>query len=136
MFEKDASLNQIDGLVIPKPGSFDGSYVATGTCNINFFVTSGKGRSFKCDRTCINNATKICEHVIVVAEKCSNLPYFVQGFTRSKVRTSLTGSALNGAHQNRLEKNLADNDSSMSNINFQSLYHFLAASHVTHPTYA
>ena len=44
----------------------------------NFFVTPGKGRSFKCDRTCINNATKICEHVTVLAEKCGNLPDFVR----------------------------------------------------------
>ena len=93
-FEKDASLNQ---LVIPKPGSFDGSYVAAGTCNIIFFVTPSKGRSFKCDRTCISNPTKICEHVIVVAEKCRNLPDFVQWFKRSKVRPSLTGLALNSA---------------------------------------
>ena len=100
-FEKDASLNQ---LVIPKPGSFDGSYVAAGTCNIIFFVTPSKGRSFKRDRTCISNPTKICEHVIVVAEKCRNLPDFVQWFKRSKVRPSLTGLALNGAHQNGLEK--------------------------------
>ena len=62
----------IDGLVIP--GSFDGSYFAAGKWNIIFFVTQGKGRSFKCDRTCINNAPKICEHVIVIAEKCGNLP--------------------------------------------------------------
>ena len=58
MFEKDASLNQIDGLVIPKPGSFDGSYVAVGTWNITFFVAQGKGRSFKRDFTRINSATK------------------------------------------------------------------------------
>ena len=134
MFEKDASLNQINGLVIPKSGSFDGSYVAAGTCNIIFFVTPGKGRSYKRDRTCINNATKICEHVIVVAKNCGNLPDFVQCFKRSKVRPSLTSLALNGAHQNWLEKNLADNDRSMSNINFQSLDHFPGAFHVTHPT--
>ena len=36
MFEKDASLNQIDGLAIPKSGSFDGWYIVAGTCN-NFF---------------------------------------------------------------------------------------------------
>ena len=58
MFEKDASLNQIDGLVIPKPGSFNGSFVAAGTRNIIFFVAQGKGRSFERDRTCINSATK------------------------------------------------------------------------------
>ena len=104
MFEKDASLNQINGLVIPKPGSFDGSYVAAGTCNIIVFVTP---RSYKRDRTCINNATNIGEHVIVVAEKCGNLPDFVQCFKRSKVRPSLTSLALNGAHQNRLEKKVS-----------------------------
>ena len=37
MFEKDDSLNQIDGLVIPMPGSFDGLYVAAGPRNIIFF---------------------------------------------------------------------------------------------------
>ena len=104
MFEKDDSLNQIDGLVIPTPGSFDGSYVAAWPRNIVFFVTAGKGRLFKCDHTCINNATKSCEHVIVVAEECGNLPDFVQWFKRSKVRPSLTVLALNGADQKWLEK--------------------------------
>ena len=70
----------------------------------NFFVTPGQGRSFKCDRTCINNATKICEHVTVVAEKCGNLPDFVQWFKRSKVRPTLTGLALNSTHQNWWER--------------------------------
>ena len=85
VLEKDASSNQIDRLVIPKPGSFDDSYVAAGTWNIILFVTPGKGRSFKCDLTCINNVTKICEHVIVVAETCGKLPDFVQWFKRSKM---------------------------------------------------
>ena len=70
MFEKAASLIQTDGLVIPKPGSSDGSYVVAGTCNRIFCVTPGKGGSFKCDRTCINSTKNICEHVIAVAEKC------------------------------------------------------------------
>ena len=42
MFEKAASLIQTDGLVIPKPGSSDGSYVVAGTCNRIFCVTLGK----------------------------------------------------------------------------------------------
>ena len=70
MFEKAASLIQTNGLVIPKPGFSDGSYVVAGTCNRIFCVTPGKGGSFKCDRTCINSTTNICEHVIAVAEKC------------------------------------------------------------------
>ena len=42
MFEKTASLIQTDGLIIPKPGSSDGSYVVAGTCNRIFFVTQVK----------------------------------------------------------------------------------------------
>ena len=42
MFEKAASLIQTDGLVIPKPGSSDGSYVVAGTCNRIFCLTPGK----------------------------------------------------------------------------------------------
>ena len=42
MFEKVASLIQAYGLVIPKPGSSDGSYVVAGTCNRIFCVTPGK----------------------------------------------------------------------------------------------
>ena len=42
MFEKAVFLFQTDGLVIPKPGSSDGSYVVAGTCNRIFSVTPGK----------------------------------------------------------------------------------------------
>ena len=47
MFEKAASLNQIDGLVIPKQGSFDGSYVAAGAYSIIFFVIPGEEGSIR-----------------------------------------------------------------------------------------
>ena len=104
MFEKASSLIQTDGLVIPKPGSSDGSYLVTETCNRIFCVKSGKGGSFKCDRTCTNSTTNIREHVIAVAEKCGKLPDFVQWFRRSKSRPSLAGLALNGAPK-LVEKN-------------------------------
>ena len=69
----------------------------------------------------------------MAAEKCGNLSDFVQWVKISNVIPSLTVLAFNGAHQNRLEKKIADNDRSISNSNFQSLDHFPAASHVTHP---
>ena len=97
MFEKASSLIQTDGLVIPKPGSSDGSYLVAETCNRIFCVKSGKGGSFKCDRTCTNSTTNIREHVIAVAEKCGKLPDFVQWFRRSKSRPSLTALALHDA---------------------------------------
>ena len=97
MFEKAASLTQTDGLVIPKPGFSDGSYVVAGTCNRIFCVTPGKEGSFKCDRACVNITANICEHAIAVAEKCGKLPDFVQWFWRSKSRLPLTSLALNDA---------------------------------------
>ena len=90
-------LIQTDGLVIPKSGSSDDSYIVTATCNRIFCVTPGKGGSFKCDGTCINSTTNICKHVIIVDEKCDKLSDFVQWFKRSKSRPSQTGLALNGA---------------------------------------
>ena len=77
MFEKAKSLVRNDGLVLEKPGATDGSYIVAGSANRIFCVSSGKGGSFKCDRSCINSRTKICKHVIVVAEKCGKLQQFV-----------------------------------------------------------
>ena len=69
MFEKAKSLVRSDGLVLGKPGATDGSYVVAGSANRIFCVSPGKGGFFKYDRSCINSRTKICEHVIGVAEK-------------------------------------------------------------------
>ena len=99
MFEKAASLIQTDGLVIPKLGSSDGSYIVAGTCNRIFCVTPSKGGSFKRDRTCINSTTNIYEHVVTVAKKYDKLSDIVQWFKRSKLRPSLTGLALNPSNR-------------------------------------
>ena len=50
MFEKAKCLLQKKGLVVPKPGATDGSYIATGSVNNVYIVTSGKVNSLKCDR--------------------------------------------------------------------------------------
>ena len=62
-----------------------------------FCVTPGRRGSFKCDRTCINSTTNICEHVVAVDEKCRKLPHFVQWLKRSQSGLSLIDLALNGA---------------------------------------
>ena len=67
MFEKVMSLVMNDCLVLEKPGATDGSYIVAGSVNRIFCVSSGKGRSFKCDGCCINSTTKICEHVLASA---------------------------------------------------------------------
>ena len=67
MFERAKSLVRNDGLVLEKDGETDGPYIVVGSANRIFCVFSGKGGSFKCDRSCINSRTKICKHVIAVA---------------------------------------------------------------------
>ena len=97
MFEKAKSLVRNDGLVLEKPGATDGSCIVAGSANRIFCVSSGEGWSFKCDRSCINSRTKICEHVIAVVEKCGKLQQFVEWFRRSKCGASVSALALNGA---------------------------------------
>ena len=97
MFERAKSLVRNDGLVLEKPGATDGSYIVAWSANHIFCVSSGKGGSFKCDRSCLNSRTKICEHVIAVAEKCGKLQQFVEWFRRSKCGASVSALALNGA---------------------------------------
>ena len=99
MFEKAKSLVRNGDLVLEKPGATDGSYMVAGSANRIFCVSSGKGSSFKCDRSCINSRTKICEHVIAVAEKCGKFQQFVEGFRRSKCGASVSALALNGARK-------------------------------------
>ena len=85
MFEKAKSLVRSDGLVLENPDATDGFYIVAGSANRIFCVSSGKGGSFKCDRSCINSRTKICEHVIAVAEKCGKLQQFMEWFRQSNV---------------------------------------------------
>ena len=86
-----------DGLVLEKPGETDGCYIIAGSANRIFCVSPGKGGSFKCDRSFINNRTKICEHVIAVAEKSGKLQQFVEWFRRSKCGASVSALVLNDA---------------------------------------
>ena len=58
MFEKAKSLMRNDCLVLEKLGAADGSYIVVGSANRIFCVSSEKGGSFKCDRSCINSRTK------------------------------------------------------------------------------
>ena len=92
MLEKAKSLVRNDGLVLEKPGETDGSYIVAGSASRIFCVSHGKG-----DRSCINSRTKICEHVIAVAEKSGKLQQFVEWFRRSKCGASVSALVLNGA---------------------------------------
>ena len=47
-------LLQKKGLVVPNPGSTDGSYIIAGSTNNVYTVIPEKGNSLKCDRACIN----------------------------------------------------------------------------------
>ena len=97
MFEKAKSLVRNDDLVLEKLDATDGCYMVAGSANRIFCVSSGKEESFKCDRSCINIRTKICKHVIALADKCGKLQQFVEWFRPSKYGASVSALALNGA---------------------------------------
>ena len=77
MFEKANELLRHEDRIVKKPGADDGSYIVAGQTNQIDCVTPGKGRSFKCDRNCVNASTKICEHNIAAAEKYDKLADFI-----------------------------------------------------------
>ena len=104
MFEKAKSLVRNDGLVLEKSGATYGFYIVTWSANRSFCVSSGRRGSFKCDRSSINSRTKICEHVIAVAEKCGKLQQFVEWFRQSKYGASVSVLAMNGAPKSMRRK--------------------------------
>ena len=67
-------------------------------------MTSGKGNSLKCDRACINVQSKICEKVLVVAERIAVLSEFLKWFTSSKSGPSFTSTALVADKQKDIRK--------------------------------
>ena len=89
IFERASNLIAKPGSVIPKPGADDGSFIVAGTCNKIHCVTPGKGGSLSCDRSCVNVSTKICEHVLAVAQKKEMLDEFISWFRKRRKRGSM-----------------------------------------------
>ena len=100
MFEKAKYLLQKKGSIVPKPGATDGSYTVAGNANNAYTVTPGKRNSLKCDRACVNAKSKICEHVLAVAERIGVLSEFLKWFTSSKSGPSVSSIALVTTKQN------------------------------------
>ncbi|XP_028413858.1 uncharacterized protein LOC114536703 [Dendronephthya gigantea] len=89
MFERASNLLAVPGKVIPKPGADDGSFVVAGLSNNIHCVNPGKGGSLSCDRSCINYATKICEHTLAVAQVRGTLSELLTWFKRRKKRPAM-----------------------------------------------
>jgi hypothetical protein len=84
MFDKAKKLLNSPENVIPKSGATDGSFIVAGHSNNIHIVTPGKGGSLKCDRSCINSSTKICEHILAVAIVRGTFNEFLLWYKRSK----------------------------------------------------
>ena len=69
MFDWANKLLANNDFVIPKPGATDGPYIVAAKMNRVFTVTTGQGGSLHCDKACRNKTTRICKHVLAVAEK-------------------------------------------------------------------
>ena len=69
VFDRANKLLAKNDFVIPKPGATDGSYIVAAKMNRIFTVTTGQGGGLHSDKTCTNKTTRICEHVLAVAQK-------------------------------------------------------------------
>lgn len=96
MITKATNLLSTPGNVIPTPGAADGSYIVAGTTNKIHSVKPGKGGSWTCDRACVNKPTKICEHVLAVAQVSGRLNEFLAWFRRTRKRPNMMGMVEQG----------------------------------------
>lgn len=71
-------------------------FIVAGVCNKIHVVKPGKGGSLVCDRFCVNNSTKICEHTIAVAQFTDKFHEFLAWYKRSKRGPRMVGMALSG----------------------------------------
>ena len=69
MFNRANKLLAKNDFVIPKPGATDGSYIVAAKMNRVFTVNTGQEGGLHSDKACTNKTTRICEHVLPVAEK-------------------------------------------------------------------
>ena len=76
LFDKAATLVSTPGSVAPKPGASDGSFMVASVSNKVHSVTPGKGGN------CANRSTKICEHMLAVAQLNGMLQEFVTWYRR------------------------------------------------------
>ena len=97
MFERANRLLESPENVISKPGATDGFFIVAGYSNKIHIVTPGKGGSIKCDRSCINSSTKICEHVLAVAQVRGTINEFLAYYKRSKRGPNLLQMSLGSA---------------------------------------
>ena len=81
MLKEAKCLLEKEALVVPKAGATDGYYIVPSSDNDIYIITSGEGNSLKCDRACINAKSKICKHILAVAEHTGVLPKFLKWFT-------------------------------------------------------
>lgn len=96
IFEKVNHLLSTPGLVVPQPGSSNGSFIVAGHSNRFYSVTPGKGGALRCDRACIHSATRICEHTLAVAGRTGTLKDFIAWFGRAKKGATVVDLAMQG----------------------------------------
>jgi hypothetical protein len=104
MFEKANDLVSAPNNVIQKPGATDGSYVVAGYGNMIHCVTPGKGGSLKCDRSCVNFSSSICEHILAVAHVAGTLATYLKWYKHSRRGPKVLEMALGSAPKNTGKK--------------------------------
>ena len=78
-----------NAFIIQKPEATDGLCIVATKMNRVFTVTKGQGGGLHCDKSCTNKTTRICEHVLAVAEKKGKLEEFLNWFKRGRHSANL-----------------------------------------------
>ena len=89
LFERASNLLGDPGNVISKPGAVDRSFIVAGTYNKIHNVRPGKGDSMSCDRSGTNFSSKICEHILAVAQVKGVLKEFLAWFKGRRKRVTM-----------------------------------------------
>ena len=94
IFEKAKCLLQEQGLLVPKLGATNWSYIFAGSTNNAYTMTPAKGNSLKCDKACINAKSTICKNVLAAAEHIWVLSEVLKRFTSLKSGLSFSSMTL------------------------------------------
>ena len=131
MYQKANQLLSKPDHVVPKPGASNGSFIVAGSSDTIHVVTPGKGGSLTCDRSCIHRKTKLCEHILAVAEKKGSLNELLLWYKRSKAGPKITEMALSSGPKNAGKKPSARKKSNFKKPVVTNLVDVLDNSHGT-----
>eukprot|EP00794_Sanderia_malayensis_P001899 gene1899-2156_t len=104
IFTNANQLLKIPGLVMPTPGANNGSFIVAAGTNNTHTVKPDRGGSLECDKACLHQSTKLCEHMLAVAERTNHFHALISRHIKSKAGPKITEMALSKRPKNAGKK--------------------------------